>query len=421
MRAIVFCVLAIVACGDDTIVTQPGDGGASDATLEADALPHPCTGTAVTKGPWVLAVDDTHATIRWETCRTGTSPTITLTPSDADAGTGTPITAQAIETETDLVLEHDAVLNPNATPDYAGAWFMHEAALANLPAASCWDYVLAADASRVGHFCTAKPSGAPLRLVAIGDTNVGLGPITGAIVSQVAPMNPDFTMHLGDLEYYDSGMDTWQLWDQVMRPLLAKGAFFPAVGNHESETPDEYQDYTLRFFHGAGFAGNDEFYWFENAGVYFFVLDTQDATDATSAQANWFAQQIVIVEQNPGYRFSIVYFHKPFVTCGDTDDDPVARQYFEPLFLLHKVPLVLQAHMHGYERFDFGNITYVTSAGGGGAIGDVNANIGRSYCAQRVASGPIFHATVLDIDTAITGSAIDPTGAVRDNYTITIP
>ncbi len=409
-------MLALLGCGDDTIIAQ--DAGSGDATVEANVFDHPCDGTGVTKGPWVLAVDDTSAIVRWETCRSGTNNDATFTP-ESDAGA--PILGHATETEADLTVEHKAALNANATPDYAGAWFMHEIALTNLPPAACFDFALAADQTRTGHFCTAKPSGAPLRFLAIGDTNVGLGPTTASILSHVVPMNPELTMHLGDIEYYESAMDTWQLWDQVMRPILAKGAFFPAIGNHESETPDEYQNYTLRFFHGAGFAGNDEYYWFENAGVYFFVLDTQDATDSTSAQANWFAQQIVSVEQQPGYRFSIVYFHKPFVTCGDTGDDPVARQYFEPLFLLHKVPLVLQAHMHGYERFDFGNITYVTSGGGGGAIGNVDANVARSYCAQRVSSGPWFHGTIIDIGSTLKGTVIDLNGATVDSFELTLP
>ncbi len=399
----------LFACDDASAL------GADDAGTEAEAG-RTCAGTGVTKGPWVLAVDDTHAVIRWETCRNGTLGTVAVTPEG-----GAAFVAGSTESETDLTIEHRAVLNFNATTDYAGAWFMHEAPLESLTQGTCYDYRLDADTTRVGRFCTAKPSGAPLRLLAIGDTNVGLGDSAANVLSHVIPMAPDFTMHLGDIEYYDSGFDTWQLWDQIMRPLLARGAFFPAIGNHESETPDEYTDYTERFFHGTGFAGNDEYYRFESGGVQFFVLDTQDSTDATSAQAGWFAQQIVQVEQEPGYRFSIVYFHKPFVTCGDTGDDPLARQFFEPLFLAHKVPLVLQAHMHGYERFDFGNITYVTTAGGGGAINNPNENIQRDYCGSRVASGAFYHATIIDIAAGIHGTVVDDQGTVRDTFDIAAP
>ncbi|HEY1955955.1 MAG TPA: metallophosphoesterase [Polyangiaceae bacterium] len=411
MRAAAVLALLGVLSGCESTRVAPADGG-----VEAGV---PCSGSGVTKGPWVIAVSETHATMRWETCRAGTSAGVTLAP-EADAGAS--VAAQATETETDLPTEHVAQLDPQATPDYAGAFFMHEASFDALAPGTCYDYAIDADAARGGRFCTAKPSGAPVRVLAIGDTNVGLGATTSNILSHVMPMAPDLLLHMGDIEYYDSGFDTWQLWFDVMRPALSQVPFFPAIGNHESETPDEYADYTLRFFHGAGFGGNDEYYELESGGVHFYVLDTQDATDGTSAQAVWFAQQIAQDEQEPGYRMAIVYFHKPFVTCGDTGDDPVARQFFEPLFLAHKVPLVLQAHMHGYERFDFGNITYVTTAGGGGAIGDVNANVSRSYCDERVVSGGFFHATVLDIGaTSVKGTVVDDHGVVRDSFELAIP
>lgn len=385
----------------------------------ADDAGRTCVGSGVTKGPWVLAVDEAHATVRWETCRSGTSPDLNVTPEGASAGD--PFVAHALETEADLSVMHTATLNPSAPPDYPGAWFMHEARLVGLTAASCYDYSLAGDPSRGGRFCTKKPSGAPLRLMAIGDTNVGLGPTVTNILLHVLPLKPELTLHGGDIEYYDSAFDTWQLWADVMQPLLSTGPFYPAIGNHEHETGDEYGDYTLRFFHGAGFRGNDEYYEFDTAGVYFFVLDTEDPIDGTSPQADWFTQQIAWAEQQPGYRFSIVYFHKPFVTCGDTGDDPTARAYFEPIFLAHKVPLVLQAHMHGYERFDFGNITYVTTGGGGGALGDVNKNMSNPYCDKRVASGRFFHATILDVGATLKGTVIDDHGVTQDTFELTLP
>jgi hypothetical protein len=401
----------LCGCGDDTVVPAAIDASVADGARV-------CTGSAVTKGPWVLGVDDSHATIRWETCRGGTSGLVNIAPeNDASAGW----VQHSVESETDLTVSHQAVLNPQATPDYAGAWFMHEAKLVGIQPNTCYAYSLAGDPRRAGRFCTQRPSGAPLRLFAVGDTNVGLGPTMSNILTYILPMKPELTLHVGDIEYYDSGFDTWQLWADVMRPLLSAGAFYPAIGNHESETPDEYQTYTLRFFHGAGFDGTDEFYEFSTAGVYFFILDTQDATDGNSPQAVWFAQQIGLAERDPGYRFSIVFFHKPFVTCGDTGDDPTARAYFEPLFLAHKVPLVLQGHMHGYERFDFGNITYVTTGGGGGGLGNVDANTSRPYCDKRVASGRFFNGTIIDIATSLQGTVIDDSGATRDSFEITLP
>jgi hypothetical protein len=83
------------------------------------------------------------------------------------------------------------------------------------------------------------------------------------------------------------------------------------------------------------------------------------------------------------------------------------------------VPLVLQAHMHGYERFALDGLTYVTTAGGGGAIGDVNANASRPECSARVASGGFFNALIVDVGaTSLAGTAIDDGGKVRDTFTV---
>ncbi|CAN5511057.1 hypothetical protein BH09MYX1_BH09MYX1_25580 [soil metagenome] len=402
------------ACSSDPPAT-PADAGPEDAGVDGAI---PCEGTGVSKGPWVVGAQSTVAKIRFESCRAGIPGDITIEP---EAG-GTPLTVKSIETPTVVTVTYIAPLNTSATPDYAGTWYMHEAALTGLTEGTCYRYALAADATAKGRFCTAKKPGDDFRFLAIGDTNPGLGDTTSKLLEKLVPQAFDFTLHLGDIEYYDSTLETWAYWAPKMAPLLRQGAFFPAIGNHEFEKPTEYAEYVLRYFGAAGLNGSDGTYRFSNAGVHFFVLDTEEPTGPTSTQATWFASEIVKAEQEPGYRFSIVYFHKPLVTCGDTGDDPVARQFFEPLFIAHKVPLVLQAHMHGYERFDFGNITYVTSGGGGGRIDDVDKNITRAYCNKRVASGPIFHGTIIDVKTGkLEGKAIDQDGVERDTYSLTVP
>ncbi len=423
--AVACCVgaLPLAGChgGDDSAAATGdagGDGG--DGAL-------PCTETGVSKGPWVLAVDETHAKIRWEACRAGTSPTLKLTLVAA----GPAITVTASETPF-VVTTTTSELNTAATPDYAGTWFMHEAALSGLSPASCYTYVLDADPTAKGRFCTARLPGDAIRFMAIGDTNPALGD-TPHVLAHTLPKNPDFIVHGGDIQYYDSLVETWALWFRLMQPMLSQGAFFPAIGNHESETPTEFTEYTERFFGGAGFDGTESYFRFESGGVWFFSVDTEEPLALSTPEGQWLASSLADAATKPGYRFGIVYFHRPFVTCGDTGDNPVARAQFEPLFLQYRVPLVLQAHMHGYERFAFPGITYVTTAGGGGAIGNPSANTSRSYCNARVASGGFFHATIVDVaaeaagaadgggGSTLTGTVIDDQGAVRDTFQLAVP
>jgi hypothetical protein len=78
--------------------------------------------------------------------------------------------------------------------------------------------------------------------------------------------------------------------------------------------------------------------------------------------------------------------------------------------------------MHGYERFELGNITYLTIAGGGGAIGDPSANISRPYCNMRVVGNGARHAAIFDVTAGkVTGTIIGYQGNIVDSFTETVP
>ncbi|MEP7125816.1 MAG: metallophosphoesterase [Byssovorax sp.] len=416
--------LFVAACSSSS-PTQPstgattgsgGSGGTGGTGGAGGGLV--CGGSGVDKGPWSLAVDGTSATIRWEACRKGTDADLVFAPEKGGAE------VKLASTEAAFVVEntYNAPLSPDAALDYAGTYYTHQAKLTGLAPATCYAYHLAAEPARKGRFCTARTAGDSFSFMSIGDTNPGIGPYAHDVVAHALPKNPDFTIHGGDIQYYASGLETWASWFPVMQPMLAQGALFPAIGNHESEKPDEYLAYEQRFFGGAGFDSTKAYYRFSSGGVWFFALDTEDALESGSEQATWLAAELADASKHPGYRFSVVFFHKPWVTCGDTSDSPSARAHFEPIFAQYGVKLVVQAHMHGYERFDFGSITYVTAAGGGGAIGDPSANVARPYCDKRVASGGFRHAVIFDVSPGkIAGTAIDDQGTTRDSFTLVVP
>lgn len=422
-----FVLVLAAACGSGSQLsaTDFADAGSGDDGGDPSDSGIPCDATGVSKGPWTLAMNDSSITIRWEACRAGAKGDVVVTP---EAG-GAAQTVTSTETSYVVSTTYTAPLNANAPPDLAGTYYMHDAHVSGLPGGTCFTYALAADANRKGRFCTSRPAGSPIRFLAIGDTNPTLGPATGNVLANTLPMKPDFTVHVGDIQYYDSTVETWGSWFPLMQPLLSNGgAFMPAIGNHESEKLTEYADYVTRFFGGAGFDSptpadsGDQYYRYESGGVWFFVLDTELPLDANADQTKWLAQELANASTQPGYRFSIVYFHKPFVTCGDTGDNPDARTVFEPLFTQYKVPLVIQGHMHGYERFTFPGLTYLTAAGGGGALGDVSANISRPECASRTKFGRFYSATVIDVGpSTIHGVTIDDGNVTQDTFDIAVP
>lgn len=426
-RATCFAVstLLFLACGSATtagpVAPAPdaasAEAPASDEEADADAG-LPCPPSGVSKGPWVVGVTGTSANIRFEACRAGVAGDVTLTP---EAG-GEARTLSSTETASVVTVTYTAPLNPTAPPDYAGTWYMHEASASSLSPSTCYTYQLAADGAAKGRLCTARRSGESLRFYAIGDTNPNLGDTTERLLAHVIPKGFDFTIHLGDIQYYDSTLETWASWNPRVAPMLRQGAFFPAIGNHEYEKPTEYEEYVRRYFGHTGLPGTDTAYRFESGGVHFFVLASEEPMGPGSAQAKWFEEESARVTKLPGYRFSIVYYHRPFVSCGDEGDDPAARAFYEPLFLQNKVVLALQGHVHVYERFELGGLTYITSGGGGGRPGDPDKGLGHDYCASRKRAGAWHHGVLLEVEGAVLrGTVIDTEGAVRDTFELAVP
>jgi acid phosphatase type 7 len=393
----------LIACSSKTEPTtsQPTDTGVVEDSES------PACDLAVSKGPWVVAVDATSAKVRWESCRSG-GGAITIAGKRIDSKV-----SQAIVTTTNDV--------PLArTSDPAGTYFMHEVAVTGLPS-GCHDYTIEQDATAKGRLCTARKSGDTFSFAAIGDTNPGLGDIS-KMLTTVYDQKPDFTIHQGDIQYYSSGLESYTSWMEKMRPMLRTGAFYPSIGNHESEQPKEREEYVERFWGKPGFDGNSDFYRFESGGVWFFALNTEIDMGDKSSQGTWLATQLDDASKKPGFRFSVLYMHRPFVTCGDTGQNDALRKTYQPLFTRTGVKLVVAGHMHGYERFEFDDTLWITSAGGGSAPGKVDENITRPECADRKASGVWWNATLFTVKPGeLSGTTYDDKGAVRDTFMRAVP
>jgi hypothetical protein len=405
------------------------DGGATadglDASTPADDAATsdnapPCPASGIAKGPWAIGMSRTGVLVRWEACRAGATPGLVYR---LESGGGADVAVTTVERAVEVKARHTAVLAPQHSPDdVPGTVYMHDAAITGLPAGTCYRYELAGDRALAGRFCTSQPDGAKVHFLAIGDTNPLLSNATSKLLAKVLPMNADFVVHGGDIQYYDSFLETWAGWFPAMQPLLALGAFQPALGNHEHETPDELDDYSLRYFGRPNFGGDTMWYRYESGGVWFHVLDTEQRIEPGTPQGTWLTAGLAEVAQKPGFRASILVMHRPLVTCGDNTENDGARKAFASTFAQHKVPFVIQAHVHGYERFEIDGVTYVTTGGGGGLIGNMDANISRAECGMRKVSGGFFHAMDVVIDGAgIHGTVIDEAGTTRDTFTVPLP
>jgi acid phosphatase type 7 len=418
----------LAACSDDNEAKPPASGqggsaagsgsagtGGSEAGSGGGVSDSFCGTDGVSKGPWVVDATSTTARVRWESCVAG-SNRVSVAPE-----AGGPAKEVTATTSTYEVKNEYKAIPMNIPHDLPGTWIMHEATLTGLTPSTCYAYTVADTTTERGRFCTARASGEAMTIFAIGDTNPGLNDSTERVLDSVLPANPDFILHQGDMQYYDSYLETYASWFPLMERLLRQGAILPAVGNHESEKPDEFEAYYQRFFGGAGEgAGTGKTYYrYSNGGLAFFSLDTEQSLKPGSEQATWLLAGLEAAQKEPGFRGSIVWMHRPFATCGDSARLLEEREALAPSFETFGVRLVLCGHVHGYERFQFGTIPYVVTGGGGGLKGDPDENIDRPECAQRLVRDGEYHGLILRVENGeIAGTAINLKGKTIDTFTV---
>ena len=171
----------------------------------------------------------------------------------------------------------------------------------------------------------------------------------------------DLVLHMGDIAY-DSGTRAQfeRVVFDVYADMLERFPMFPASGNHEYETEDALpfrEAFALPENGGPG--GIERWYSYDWGDVHFVVLDTE-LTGAE--QAAWLDADLS-ANRRP---WTIVYQHRPTFSSGDHGGDPEVQKWFMPLFVKHRVPLVLAGHDHHYERTNtIDGVTYVVTGGGG--------------------------------------------------------
>ncbi|RLB46071.1 MAG: hypothetical protein DRJ42_28520 [Deltaproteobacteria bacterium] len=422
--ATLLIALNLVACGDDDTSPDAGDAGTLDSSPPVDSGP-PDTGPAPDdspwKGPWVIRGNTDRATVVWESRLPVDVPTIDYEP---EAG-GASMTASGSSVPWDVRGTYGVGNILVDEPDPPGVFHMNSVEVTGLSPGTCYRYSIVGYAERGGRFCTMHPPEdhtTPISFFVVGDTNPILTN-TARILEAGEPETTEFAVHVGDLQYYDSIFETYQNWFPLMKPLLSAGSMFPCVGNHELEIDFELEDYYSRFWENPGHDGTSIRYHFETGGVHFFSLSTEHDLLEGSEQYEWFVARIAAAEAEADYRFSIVFLHRPLYTVAYKPPLLDVRDALEPVFAERNVALVLSGHMHGYERFEVGDLTYVTTGGGGSVRGDIDEHV-MDYpedAMLRVSSGSFFESMVITIEgDALRGVTTDDLGMVRDSFEKTV-
>jgi hypothetical protein len=135
-----------------------------------------------------------------------------------------------------------------------------------------------------------------------------------------------------------------------MRPLIDSVPFYPVIGNHEQNSM-HYYDYVK-------LPEPEYFYTFKQGDIQFFIIDSNKDLRPGSEQYRWLDRELAA---STSLWKICMHHHPPFSSDDDYGNDwkhAVEEMTFgEPatkpivaLYDKHRVDIVLNGHIHSYER-----------------------------------------------------------------------
>ena len=164
---------------------------------------------------------------------------------------------------------------------------------------------------------------------------------TDNTVSNIVAKSPEYVFGLGDYSYESTG-DCW--FDAIASiDSITRISF----GNHEDDSSEGFSGYMSHF------GLSQTYYSYNYQNVHVLVLDTdRNSFSSGSAQHNFAVNDLQTTSQNPNIHWIIVYFHKPIYASPGSCCSALSsfRDTYHPLFDQYGVDLVLQGHIHNYQR-----------------------------------------------------------------------
>ena len=224
-------------------------------------------------------------------------------------------------------------------------------------------------------FQAAAPRGTPIAFAILSDTQDN--PVVSSRLSEhIWEQRPGFLVHPGDLTGTGSLKGDWtEEFFPGMNGLLGRVTMYPVLGNHEQDARHYYKYMSL--------PAPEYYYSFSQGDADFFMIDTNRNVSPGSEQYEWLDG--ALAGSDAKWKF-VVHHHPPYSSdendYGDTwkgrgtRGDLRARK-LTTLYDRHGVDLVLNGHIHSYERtwpisggrvVDDGGVVYTITGGGGGGL-----------------------------------------------------
>ena len=277
-------------------------------------------------------------------------------------------------------------------------------------------------------------------MVAYGDTRFSDPAITSGtnprvrkwLADRVAEEHPQVVLLTGDTPFMGARASDWRDFrSETVRWRDAHMIQLPTIGNHEKYGGDK--EGIANYFSNFPDIGSHRYYSALVGSVEVIALDCNSPAGSSTPQARWFAAQLNHIPRQ--VEFLLILYHVPWVADRQsqliaglpTKDGFVLRGILEArLSRIRAKVVVINGHIHNYERFERRGVEYVVTGGGGAEPypllfrGD-----GDLY---RDPAFPVYHYLTIDVANhqlhAVMWKVKDPeadplTVEAKDQFTIT--
>lgn len=180
------------------------------------------------------------------------------------------------------------------------------------------------------------------------------------LVEVILSFKPAIVFRMGDLVDNGNNPALWKAFNDINGPLLKTTEYFPALGNHEFDSPLYFENF--RFLH------NRRWYSVDRMGIHFVILDSNSRLDPESEQYKWLESDLAAL--GDAVKFRIAIFHHPLfdVSFLHKGDEKNLKHTLLPLFERYKVSAVFSGHSHSYQRFEYNGTYFIVTGGGGSSL-----------------------------------------------------
>lgn len=187
--------------------------------------------------------------------------------------------------------------------------------------------------------------------IAVGDW--GCGPETKKMVKNMIDEDPELILGLGDYSYLKSV----NCWLDIVSPIYDRMKI--TIGNHDAEkhvnrkrvpAPERLEQYMSHF------NLSEQYYSFNRSNVHFLAMSTEVPFNENSKQYKFVESDLQLASKEPTTDWVIVYLHKPLYSSPNSGHSNTAREMislrdtYHPLFDKYGVDVILQSHVHNYQR-----------------------------------------------------------------------